>query len=59
MGLLDSIANSNPICREHYGCDYDNKPNSHCNWTSRDHMVGWYETDKHLRERMVKRMNNE
>ena len=58
---LDELAKAEPLTRETYGNDPDNKPNDHCVWrrelpTTTSGMA-WVENDEHFRNRIKARLS--
>jgi len=39
--------------RRYYGWNKDNQPNSYCKWETRNDQPGWYETDAHIKLRII------
>jgi len=59
---LDYLMSLNPISREIYGNDPDNKPNDHCVWRDVGYTVEmfcWVENDEHFRERIKQLTDSE
>ncbi len=42
------------ISRIYYGNNRNKKPNNHCYWDNDNNVIGWYESDKHLKDRINK-----
>lgn len=53
--LLSNWGNMLGVSRTYYGHNACIKPNDHCFWDKEAHIVGWYETDGHMRVRVVAR----
>jgi len=56
--LLNSWGDRLGVSRSYYGDDKDVKPNRHCFWDKYAYIVGWYETDDHMRGRVVARFSS-
>ncbi len=52
VSTLDKLANLQCVCRIYYGDNKDDKPNDFCYWDEDNHIIGWYENDEHLRNRL-------
>lgn len=57
MNRLDLISQFTGLQRIYYGDAFTNKPNDHCYWDdgAYSHVIGWYENDEHLRERVLEK----
>lgn len=59
MTILEEYANKGSVVRCYYGDNESEKPNDFCYWADFHYMPGWYETDEHLRNRIMLRINKE
>ena len=55
--LLDEWASALTVSRMYFGDGESDKPDDYCFWDDSQFLVGWYESDDHLRERFFDEVN--